>query len=439
MRSRSLLVPLAAGLAALTLTTTRALQEDAGVETPTIRIVGDARPKIPIAVPPVTFRQDQAPTRAFAEAVQNIIRNDLDFSGYFFIVPPEYYDLISPWSDRQANYKEWQGIGADALLVGQARLDGPGSLVFEGRVFDTAEKRMVLGKRYRGEARLERLIAHRMSNEIIQQYTGQRGVALTRLAYVSQVGSGKEIFIMDYDGARVKRITANGSINLSPSWSPDGEVIAFLSYSTGEPRLVILNSEGKQRRAFPQRGELNSAPAWSPDGRTLAFSSSRDGNAEIYLLQVSNGQLTRLTRNEAIDTSPTWSPNGREIAFTSDRSGRPQIYVMDAEGANVRRVTFDVSYCDSPSWSPEGDLIAFTARVPGGFDIHTLEITTGRLTRLTQNSGINETPRWAPDGRHIVYASNRTGSFDIYTMDKAGGNTRRLTRGGNNYSPSWSR
>jgi TolB protein len=437
VRPRFPLLATALALATLAPAQTPALEDNPPIEGPTIRIVGEARPRIPIAVPPFNVPAEEPQMRDVAAAVQEIVRNDLDYSGYFQIVPPEYYDLISPWSDRQANYKEWLGIGADALLVGEARLDGPGSLVVEGRVFDTAEKRMVLGKRYRGQSDLQRLIAHRLSNEIIQQYTGRTGVAMTRIAYVSQIGEAKEIHVMDYDGARVKRITGNGSINISPSWSPNGEQIAFLSYRSGVPEILLLESNGELRRPpFRQGGELNSAPAWSPDGRTLAFSSSRDGNAEIYLMRVSDGRLTRLTRNQAIDTSPAWSPNGRELAFTSDRSG---IYIMDREGANVRRATFDVSYCDSPSWSPLGEMLAFTARVPGGFDIFVQEIATGRLTQLTADSGINETPRWSPDGQHIVFASNRTGSFDIYTMDRFGAHTRRLTRGGNSYAPSWSR
>ncbi len=426
-----LMIPMLAGA--------RAMQEGSPADTPVIRITGEGRSKIPIAIPPVDTASSNGAVGKAADVIRRVVRDDLDFSGYFFIVPEEYHDLISPWSDRPGNYKEWLGIGAESLLVTKARNDGPGDLVFEGRVFDTTERRMVLGKRYRGTHEAQRKIAHRMSNEIIQQYTGRQGVSLTRIAFVSEMirGKAKEIHVMDYDGSRIKRITANGSINLSPAWSPDGKQVAFVSYRSGTPMLMILSDTGEEKRAFPQQGELNSAPSWSPDGRLLAFSSSRDGNAEIYVMKVSNQKLTRLTRHPGIDTSPTWSPNGREIAFTSDRSGRPQIYVMDAEGANVRRITYDVSYCDSPTWSQDGR-IAFTARVPGGFDIFVKDLTSGVQNQITRASGINETPRWSPDGRHLVFASNRTGSFDIYTMDADGGRVQRLTRGGNNYLPAWS-
>ncbi len=380
-----------------------------------------------------------------ARTIHDVVRDDLDFSGYFQIVPEEYLKLIKDTDERRVNFKEWLGIGAESLLLGRVDLD-PNSVVFEGRLYNTADQKMKVGKIYRGERDLERVMAHRLSNEIVKQITDQPGLALTKIAFVSQVGRGKEIYVMDYDGARVKRITGNGSINLSPAWSPDGVRIAFLSYKTGSPMLMIMNSTGEIADAFPQGGELNSAPSWSPDGRLLAFSSSRDGNAEIYTLRLADKALTRLTNNDAIDTSPAWSPDGRQIAFTSDRSGAPQIYVMDADGGNVRRLSFEVSYCDSASWSPLGDKIVFTGRVPGGFDLYIKEmskqtpgeIATGPIGRLTENSNINEWPRWSPDGRHIVFASNRTGNFDIYTMDADGSNVRRLTHGGNSFSPAWS-
>ncbi|MCZ6695706.1 MAG: Tol-Pal system beta propeller repeat protein TolB, partial [Acidobacteria bacterium] len=404
---------------------------------PTIRIEGNARRKIPIAIPDLRYDINGGRGEGIAETIRVVVRDDLDFSGYFHIVPEEYHDLIEGGGSRRVNYKEWLGIGAEALLLGRVEVE-PSTVVFEGRVYDTTEKRMVLGKRYRGGLDLQRLVAHKLSNEIIRQYTGQTGVAMTKIAFVSQVGRAREIHVMDYDGARVKRLTANGTINLSPAWSPDGSRIAFVSYRRDSPELVILNQKGELEQTFPQHGELNSAPAWAPDGRHLAFSSSRDGNAEIYTLRIMDKSLTRLTRNPGIDTSPTWSPNGREIAFTSDRAGRPQIYIMEAEGTNVRRLTFEVSYCDAASWSPLGDRIAFTARVPGGFDIFVKNLDTGELHQLTRNSNINEWPRWSPDGRHIAFASNRTGSFDVYTMSFDGSRQRRLTRGGNSFSPSWS-
>lgn len=425
-------------IAALMVTGTLRSQEGPPAGTATINIKGTGRPKIPIALP--AFEAGDATRgRDAATTLHDVLKDDLLFSNYFELVPEEYYKTVAPFADRKASYREWEGIGAEAVLVGKTQPDPSGDLLFEGRVYDMSDERLGLGKRYRGGIDQARLLAHRMSDEIVQHYTGNRGVAMTRIAYVAQVDKGREVFVMDYDGARAKKITANGSINRSPAWSPDGKMIAFVSLRSGAPRLMLINSDGVLRTAFPQSGELNGAPAWAPDGALIAFSSARDGNAEIYTLRVSDGTLTRLTRNDAIDTSPTWSPDGRSIAFTSDRSGAPQIWVMDSDGGSARRLTSELPYCDAPTWSVgPAEAIAFTGRVPGGFDIFSYDMKSGTLNRLTTNTGINEYPRWSPDGRHIVFASNRSGAMDIYTMDATGDHVRRLTRGGNNTYPAWS-
>jgi len=404
---------------------------------PIIRIVGAAKPKQPIALPAFVASGD-AKAQEAARTLHDTLRDDLDFSGYFAIIPEEYHKLVHQDSGGKINYKEWLGVGADALLVGQTSTEGSG-LVLEAKLYDTSEQKTLIGKKYRGDLDQARLIAHKLSDAVVEQFIGQPGTAQTRIAFVSQVGKAKEIYVMDYDGARAKRITANNSINISPAWSPDGRQIAFVSYRSGTPVLMIVNSEGELRQAFPQQGELNSAPAWSPDGKSLAFASTRDGNAEIYVQRLSEATPRRLTRDPSIETSPAWSPDGSQIAFTSDRTGSPHIYLMDADGGNIRPFTSEVGYCDAASWSPLGDKIAFTARVPGGFDIFVKDLKTQQLGRLTENSNINEWPRWSPDGRHLVFASNRTGNFDIFTVDLDGTHARRLTHGGNSSSPSWSR
>ena len=404
---------------------------------PIIRIVGAAKPKQPIALPPFAAGGD-AKAQEAARVMHDTLRDDLDFSGYFAIIPEEYHKLVHTDPGGRINYKEWLGIGADALLLGQTTMESA-SLVLEATLYDTNEQKTLLHKRYRGDSDQARLVAHKLSDAVVEQFIGQPGIAQTRIAFVSQVGKAKEIYVMDYDGARAKRITANNSINLSPAWSPDGRQIAFMSYRAGTPVLMIVNSEGELRQAFPQQGELNSAPAWNPDGKTLAFASTRDGNAEIYVQRLTETTPRRLTRDPSIDTSPAWSPDGSQLAFTSDRTGSPHIYLMDADGGNIRPFTPEVGYCDAASWSPLGDKIAFTARVPGGFDIFVKDLKTGQLGRLTENSNINEWPRWSPDGRHLVFASNRTGNFDIFTVDLDGSHARRLTHGGNSSSPSWSR
>src|SRR3989454_143306 len=315
---------------------------------PIIRIVRAAKPKIPIALPAFTALVDPR-VQGIARTVHDALNDDLDFSGYFSLVPEEYHKLVHTDPSGRINYKEWIGVGADALVFGQVALD-QGNIVFEGKLFDTADQKLLLGKRYRGEPDLARIIAHKLSNEIVQQFTDQPGISLTKIAFVSQVGKAKEIYVMDYDGARAKRITANNTINLSPAWLPDGKQIAFVSYRSGTPVLMIVNSEGELRQAFPQQGELNSAPAWSPDGKQIAFTARVSGGFDIFLLDIDAQQVARLTENSNINEWPRFSPDGKHLAFASNRTGNFDVYTMDIDGTHVRRLTHGGnSY--SPSWS----------------------------------------------------------------------------------------
>jgi TolB protein len=361
-------------------------------------------------------------TRKAAEEITKTLRDDLSFAGYFNIVKPALYSDLSGYSEKKVLYKQWLDIGAESVVLGKV-LEEPGKISVEGRLYDNRQQQLVMGRRYRGEPDTARSIAHRLGDEIVKQFTGQQGFFQTRIAFVSQVGRGN-----------------NGSLNLNPSWSPDGKEIAFLSYRSGRPELVILSSSGGLRKAYPQqRGELNLAPDWSPDGKKIAFAGSRDGNSEIFVLRVADGQLTRLTTNPALDTSPSWSPTAREIAFVSDRSGSPQIYIMDAEGTNVRRLTYEGAWNDLPAWSPKGDKIAYCSRLEGHFDLFVRDLATQKSSRLTQGPSNNEDPRWAPDGHHLVFASDRSGNYDIYEMISDGSGVRRITQGGRSFNPDWSR
>ncbi|HEU5180885.1 MAG TPA: Tol-Pal system beta propeller repeat protein TolB [Candidatus Polarisedimenticolia bacterium] len=394
--------------------------------------------RIPLAIPDFQAASSSATAKA-ADMITQTLRNDLDFSGFFAVVKPGLYSEVTGYSEKRVQYKDWLGIGAESVVLGKVN-EEPGKIAVEGRLYDNRQEQLVMGRRYRGEADAARNIAHRLANEIVKQFTGQTGIFQTRITFVSQVGKAKEIFVMDYDGEQIKKLTSNGSLNLNPAWSPDGSKIAFLTYRTGRPELVILSSTGELKKAYPQpKGELNLSPDWSPDGTRIAFSGSRGGNAEIFVLQVSSGQVTRLTNSPALDTSPSWSPTGREIAFVSDRSGSPQVYLMDSEGSNLRRLTNEGSWNDLPAWSPKGDRIAYCSRLEGRFDIFVRDLATQKTTRLTYGPSNNEDPRWSPDGHHLVFSSDRSGNYDIYQMLADGSDVRRVTKGGRSFNPDWSR
>ena len=323
------------------------------------------------------------------------------------------------------------------LAVAQVSSRGREAVV-EGRLFDVTTGNMVFGKRYVGDSKFYRLIIHRFADDIVFNLTGEKGVAQTRIAFVSAVSrTAREIFVVDYDGVNAAPITGNQSINLSPRWSPDGRLIAYTSYRNGNPDLFVLNFDSGRRDVLSAQRGLNVTPAWSPDGQWLAFAMSAGGGTNLSLMPKGGGTPRPLTTGPAISVSPSFSPNGRQIVFNSDRGGSPQIYAMDVEGTNLRRLTFQGNYNASPRWSPRGEKIVFMCRL-GGNQICLINPDGTGLQQLT-TLGNNEDPAWSPDGRHIAFTSTRMGPRDIFVMHADGTEQTRLTHNGrDNYLPDWS-
>ena len=353
-----------------------------------------------------------------------VLAHDLDWSAVFTV--------SRGWIAGQ------QPVEVQAVVGGHFTVRG-NQVTLAGEVRDFPARRPILAREYRAPLKDWRTAVHQFADDIVLQFTGEPGVSQTRIAFVAQTGKVKELYVMDYDGARLTPLTSDQSLASSPGWSPEGSLLLFTSYRGGAgPRLFVISSSGGKPFLISGRPGINTCASYSPDGRQIVCALSFEGNSEIYLLDARGGSAQRLTNSRGIDTSPSWSPTGREIAFTSDRTGTPHVHVMDREGGNQRRLNFDVDYTDSPAWSPKGDRIAFVARSGGGFDIYTCR-PDGGDTRLVVSGGSNENPRWSPDGRHLVFASNRDGSHGLYVSDLDGTPPRRLATGSFvASSPAWS-
>jgi TolB protein len=356
-------------------------------------------------------------------AADSVLANDLDASAVFTV--SRGWTGAQPFDVQAVVGGEWQVAGKKIKLT--------------GKVWDFPARRAILSREYKGDLSNWRSLAHRFADDVVLQFTGESGVADTRIAFVVQSGRDKELCVADADGANLRGLTADHSIALSPSWSPDGSLILFTSYRGGAgPHVYVTPAAGGQVFQVSGRPGNNTSASYSPDGREIACTLSMDGNAEIYRLDARGGSPKRLTLDKGIDTSPAWSPTGREIAFTSDRSGSPQVYVMDREGGNVRRLTFDLSYTDSPAWSPRGDRLAFVSRSSDGFDLYVCK-ADGSEVRQVVGGRSNENPHWSPDGRHLVFASNREGPFALFITDLDDRPPRKLNLGGRiALSPAWS-
>jgi TolB protein len=312
----------------------------------------------------------------------------------------------------------------------------PSRFLAEARVSDLLTKRPIFNERFETELSSTRWIGHRLADAIMERLIGEPGAACTRIAFVAKRNRAKDIWVMDWDGQGLRRVTLNDSLNLSPSWSPDGNRFVFASFVLGRPSLFICDLN-KNRTVPLYSGGSVSAPAWSPDGKKIAFTSISEGNADIAVVDENGSRFEKLTNLPTIECAPAWSPDGQQIAFTSDRSGNPQVYVMDAAGGNIRRLTIEGSYNDSPAWSPNGDRIAYVTREASGFQIMVSDVLGEFPVRITDR-GSNEDPSWSPDGLWIAFASNRDGEWGLFRIHPDGSGLSRIGSIGGSTSPAWS-
>ncbi|MBI1847328.1 MAG: Tol-Pal system beta propeller repeat protein TolB [Candidatus Rokubacteria bacterium] len=375
-----------------------------------------------------------------ARLLATVAGTDLNFTGQFSAVSGTAAIPAGNTVALEQAWKDFAAAGAHAALHGLLGVR-PDRLEVEVRLYDltASPPRLIVTRKFELPADQARRLAHKVADEVVLQFTGEPGVADTKVAFVAgRAGAAKEIQIVDYDGAGPRSVTRNGSINLTPAWSPDARSLAFTSYKNGYPDLFrAFPFERRPDQTLAAFIGINSSPSWSPDIKNVAMTLSKDGNPDIYVLTLTTGNFRRLTRHAGIDTDPSWSPNGREIAFVSDREGQPHVFVMDAEGANVRRVTSG-GHQTQPRWSPRGDTIVFTMR-QGTHDLWAINADGSNVRRLTAGPADNQGPSWAPDGRHLVFQSNRLGPWQLFVMFPDGSEQTPITRGvEERTSPSWS-
>ena len=409
--------------------------------------LGVTKPRVAVA----DFAPRSAAVAAQATEFGDVLRADLDYSGVLELVSKSFDPTQSPSLPTEVQGAAWTAAPASAQVLAYGNLSATGNNIeIDAWLNDVQDATLPpeIGEVYRGPATDQqvRAFAHQFADEIVERLTGGLpGIASTQIAFVSARTGNKEIWVMDYDGANQRELTALHSIALTPRWSPDATRIAYTCYPPAgmylSAQICMYSMLTGKGIAWPRFRGTNSAPAWSPDGTKIMFMSSMLGNPELWVADADGARPKRLTYSTGANTSPAWNPKtGQQVAFVSDRGGPPQLYIMDADGSSVTKLDLvDMGYVIDPSWSPNGELLAFSWRRPDdNYDIYVMDIATHQLLQLTRDAARNERPSWAPDGRHIVFESTRTGTRQIWTMLADGSDARELTTAGQNESPNWS-
>ena len=404
----------------------------------TIEITQGMEGAIPIAVVPLGWRGSAA---AAPENIAAIIAADLNRSGRFESLPDR--DLVAhPVTAEQVKFQNWRMLNVDNLVIGQLKEIAPGQYSVTFELFDVFRGTRLAGATFPAAARDLRRVAHHISDLIYETLTGERGAFNTQIAYVTSSGSSKNktytLLVADSDGYSPQTILTSKQPLMSPSWSPDGSRIAYVTFENKTAEIYIQEVLSGSRRKLASFKGINGAPNWSPDGSKLALTLSRDGNPEIYVMNVEGGDLKRLTNSAAIDTEPVWAPDGKSIVFTSDRGGSAQLYRVSAMGGSAQRLTFDGNYNAGADISPDGRKLAMVHGEGGRYRIAVLDLDSGLLRVLTDGQ-LDESPSFSPNGSMIIYATG-AGNREVLSAVSVDGRFRqRLSlQAGDVREPAWS-
>lgn len=388
---------------------------------------------LPIAIN--AFGSDSA-----GQELTTIINSDLRLSGQFKIMADP-----SGLPNSHTSVSTWRSMGADSLVTGQVTKIGSNRYDVNFELLDAASQgRLLMKKSFQVSGNDIRPLAHHISDLVYEKLTGERGVFSTRIAYILvqrlKDRTRYSLEVADADGHNPQSLLVSSEPIMSPSWSPDGRQLAYVSFEKRKSQIFTVMIDSGKRRLLTDFSGINGAPTWSPDGRQIAVVLSKSGNPKIYSVDLSNGYLKQLTFGDSIDTEPQFAPDGHSLLFTSGRGGSPQVYRLSLGDGSISRVTYDGTYNARATFTPDQKHIVMLHKEEGSsrFNIAVQDMANSRLTPLTFST-MDESPSVSPNGRLILYSTqlNNQGLLGIVSLD--GRIRMRLpAREGDVQSPSWS-
>lgn len=388
-----------------------------------------------------------------------IIRNDFAFYRHKF----ETIDYADKGKNSfsSPDIAKWKAGGLTYLVASEIR-GSWSNLEAKFKAYSILTGKEIFSSSFTVNKKTLRPSAHKIADSIYSSVTGKPSVFNSKIVFISDRSSTskevqKELYLMDFDGRRVEKLTDFRSVVLSPSIAPDNSKIMFSLIATHKEvsrnkvrnikniDLKMMDLSSKKFSTISSRPGINSGAIFSGRGDSAYLTLSFSGNADIYEIGLNNDRMRKVTSHSSDDVDPSVSQDGRLMTFLSNRPGKAHIYTMDPSQTEkeVKRISFVGQFNATPRFSPDGKEIVFSSWVDNAFDLYRIDAQGNSVARLTKGFGSNEEPVYSPDGEFVVFTSKKQAKRgkavqDIYIMNREGEILGQLTQDfGRSSSPQW--
>ncbi|MCO4792166.1 MAG: PD40 domain-containing protein [Bacteriovoracaceae bacterium] len=389
-----------------------------------------------------------------AEELMELFRNDFAFYKKSFSIEK---GIARKGTMSGVKYQALRSKGISFLLRFEIEAKGQDSLQYWFEFHRVAKEEMLYSNNGNISKSKLRDIGHSLADSAYKKVTGKESIFGSKILFVSDKGSSrknvvKELYMMDFDGRRRKKLTRHGGTVISPALSFDRTKVAYslIRAKRGRKRnvnLYMMDLKTGKTRLLSSRKGLNTGAVFMPGDKSILLTLSHTGNAEIYEMNLQNKKIRKITKHFSPDVDPSIKGDGTMMAFLSGRSGAAMIYTANPNGVEkeVKRISYVGKFNATPRFSPDGKEIAFSSWLDNRFDIFRINSDGSGLSRLTKDFGSNEDPTYSNDGQFIAFSSQRVlsrtkATHNIYILDRDGEIVGQISKDfGNCITPRWSK
>tara|TARA_Y100000590_G_scaffold395405_1_gene475372 strand:+ start:11382 stop:12665 length:1284 start_codon:yes stop_codon:yes gene_type:complete len=224
---------------------------------------------------------------------------------------------------------------------------------------------------------------------------------ITYMSYINK--DSPRVFILDIESGQQEIVGDFPGMTFAPRFSPDGKniIMSYASPEVGNSEIYILNLGTRQTTRITNSTAIDVSASFSPDGNKIVFNSDRNGRRHLYVADSNGKNIKRISREGGSYYTPVWSPRGDMIAFTKQEGGQFYIGVMENNGSNERMIAKSF-HVEGPTWAPNGRYLMYfkeerTAEDGSGGEssLFSIDLTGNNERKIITPLGGSD-PAWSP-------------------------------------------